>query len=347
MPGFDRDLLFLYTEDARIKLKDLALFLKKSPQRLKYNISQLEKQKLVHNAHSIIDYSFFGLLLFRVYFKGGYVSEKDKSAILQKLAGHPYIVSVYELSGEFDLVIEIESPNASRFNKQLKRLIHQLPALNNYKIVLNIVTHIYPRSYLIKNSRLLKDQTFASRLDRSIIVGGDREIEKFTKQEMAVLEQVLLHPKTHLSKLATLSDLNIKTLVAVLKGLHKRKILRSFQHLIDTNALEIYKHRLFLKLHNLTSERESELQDYFTKTPEIVQVHKTVGDWDIEVDVEAMEKNTIRYLIVQLREEFTDLIETFNSMEFYQYHDKTFLPQYLFESESKKEMVVPIKEEKK
>ena len=325
----DKELLFLYSENARVKIRELANLLKKSSQRLKYNVKTLEKDKLVFNPYTVIDYSFFGLLLFKVYFKGGYTSEKNKNAILQKLREHPYIVSIYELDGAFDLVIEIEAPNASRFNKELRRITDNAPTLNNYKIILNVVTHIYPRTYLLKHSPLVNDLT--GKFGRDTVVGGDRQIEDFSKSETAVLYYITLNPKTRLTKLAQQTGMNIKTANSILKKLTQRKILKGYKHLIDTTSLGIHKHRLFLKLHNLSQERETQLMEHIIGTPEIVQINKTVGDWDMELDLESFDKSRIRYLTVQLREEFGELIETFDIMEFYHYHKKNFLPNYLLE----------------
>jgi DNA-binding Lrp family transcriptional regulator len=322
MADFDRDLLFLYSENARAKIKDLSMLLKKSPQRLKYAMANLDKEGLVANPHCIFDYSYFGFILFRVYFKGGYISEKDKATIISQLFDNPYVVALYELSGEFDLAVEIESPNPSKFNKELKKVANLIPTLNNYKILLNVVTHIYPRLYLPK-------QEFLD-FSHEIIVGGDRVVETFDKSEMTVMKNLLATPKIRLTALAKQSDLNIKTAVSIMKDLHKRKIIKGFKYLVNTNKLGIFKFRLFLKLHNMSQEREPSLMNFLLRTEEIIQVNKTVGDWDMEVDIESLDKTRIRFLIIQLREEFRDLIETFNIIEFYQYYNKNYLPKYLF-----------------
>ncbi|PIN86188.1 hypothetical protein COV19_06230 [Candidatus Woesearchaeota archaeon CG10_big_fil_rev_8_21_14_0_10_44_13] len=324
MTNFDKDLIFLYSENARIKLKDLANMLKKSPQRLKYGLKHLENEGIVNNPFTIIDYSFFGLILFRVYFKGGYISEGQKEDILKKLGENPSIVSIYELSGEFDLAIEMSSPNPSRFNKELKKVIDLIPTLNNYKIILNLVSHIYPRGYLAENP------SFADITDHDIIVGGDRVVEEFSNDEMAIMKSLLNNPKIRLSSLAKQSGMNVKTAVSILKSLRKRRIVKGFKHVIDTNRLDINKFRLFLKLHNVSKEREDQLMAYLMKTREVINANKTVGDWDLEVDMESLDKIRIRRMILQLREEFKDLIETFNIIEFYSYYKKAYLPQYLF-----------------
>ncbi|MBI4983198.1 hypothetical protein HZC32_00955 [Candidatus Woesearchaeota archaeon] len=86
MVGINSDLLYLYSENGRAKIKDVAFLLKKSPQRLKYMLKVMDREGIVYNPHCIFDYSYFGLILFRVYFKGGYISEHDKIEIIRKLS---------------------------------------------------------------------------------------------------------------------------------------------------------------------------------------------------------------------------------------------------------------------
>lgn len=323
----DRELLYLYSENARFKLKTISNLLKKSSQRLKYSLSAMEKEGIIDTPYCVFDYSYFGLVLFRVYFKGGYISEKDKAAIIKQLIENPYVVSVYELSGEFDLAVEIQSPNPSRFNKELKKVASLIPTLNNYKLVLNIVTHIYPKSYMVSNPEI-----FGS-IEQEILIGGDRNVEVFNDKEKQIMEQLLYDPKIRLSVLAQKTKLNVKTISSILKGLKKKKIIRGFKYVANSNKLGIYKFRIFLKFHNVSQEREKQLLTYTLKTPEIVQVHKTVGDWDMEIDIESLDKVKIRQIIVQIREDFKDLIETFNSIEFYNYYKRSYLPKYFFQEQ--------------
>ncbi len=330
MKSFDPELVFFCGENCRVKLKELAVLLKKSSQRLKYNLYHFEREEILFNPYVIFDYALFGQLLFRVYFKGGYVGEKHKKEILNIIRELPYIVSAYELEGEFDMVIEIQAPNASRFNKELKKLITIVPSLNDYKVVLNIVTHLYPRSYLLEPN----NSHINYKVDWNIIVGGDRKVETFTDSERDVIKILLRNPKIRFSHLAKAANMNIKTARAIFRDLEKRKIIKGFKYIVNTHLLEISKHRLFLKLHNSSPEREALLMEYFTQTPEIVQINKTVGDWDLEIDIEGLDKATMRYLVLQMREQFTDVIQTFNSMPFFTYYQKSFLPEALFEEGS-------------
>ena len=311
MPKYDLNVLYLRAENARSKLKEIAQNLHKSSPRLKYNLAIMEKEGLLRDPYCVFDYSYFGLLLFRVYFKGGYISEQDKNTIITKLRENPYITTIYEFTSEFDLTIEFSTPNPSKFNKELKKIATEIPTLNNYKISLNLVSHIYPRHYLLKNPLL--QQLYVER-----IVGGDREREQFSSEELNVIKHLLLNPTERLTSLARKTDLNI---------------IKGFKYHIDTNALGVYHFRLFLKIHNTTVEREAQLMEFLTQTKEIVQMNKIVGDWDMEIDIQTFDKTKTRAILLQLREQFKELIERFNVIEFYSYYKRSFLPLFLFKEE--------------
>lgn len=324
-----KDLVFLYGENARVRIKELASVLKKSSQRIKYSLKAIEKEGVIYSPYCIFDYSYFGLVLFRVYFKGAYIREQDKSEIIKKLTENEYVISVYELSGEFDLVIEIEAPNPSRFNKVLKSIVEIMPTLKHYKIILNLVTHLYPRFHLTK------EEVLQSYVPLQIIIGGDREVVDFSENELEIMKNLLENPKLRITALAKKSDLSIKTAKSVLKSLYKKNIIKGFKYIMDTEKLDVYKSRLFLNLHNLSKEREEELMGYLIKTREVVQAHKTVGDWDLEIDVESADKTRIRQLTIELRENFKDIIETFNIMDLYHYYSRAYLPRYYFKQKEK------------
>lgn len=329
MPKIDYQLVYLRSENARISLKELSRHLHKSPQLLKYGTAILEKENILYDPYFIFDYSYFGLILFRVYFKGIYVKEQDKLRIIKELKDNPYILSVYDLTGEFDLAVEFASPNPSRFNKEFKKIISDNPLLKEYKMVLNLVTHIYPRHYLVGNPELHS-------LAGQKIIGGDREKDEFNEQEMSLLRVLLNHPTIRYTKLAKESEMNVKTAKSVLNNLVKRNIIKGCRFLINKHKMGINKNRLFLKLHNLNWERESHLMKYLHDNKEVIQVNKTVGDWDLEIDLEALDKSSIRLMILRLREEFSDVIGQFNLIEVYDYYKRTYLPEYLFSENNPK-----------
>jgi DNA-binding Lrp family transcriptional regulator len=316
-----RDLLFLSSENSRIKIKDISQSLNMSSQLAKYQLKKLINDKLIYEPYCIFDYSYFGFILFKVYFKGGYVGEKDKAKIIKELSSNEYIISIYELIGEFDLAIEILAPNPSRFNKVIKAITNESKTLKHYKIVLNIVSHIYQKNYLTKNKNI-KDLN-----EKDIIIGGDRNLQKFTPNEIELVKILLKTPLARYSSTAKSSKINVKTINNLWKKLEEKNIIRGFKYILNIDNLDIYHSRLFLKLHNFDNEKEFELMEYLKNTSEITSAHKTLGDWDFEIDIESFDKTQIRKITIMLREKFSEIIETFNIMEFFHFYKRRYLPK--------------------
>lgn len=303
----DTQILGLVAQDARIRLKDLAKKTKKSLQRVKYTFSVYEREYLEH-PHAVIDYSRLGLLLFRVYFSGAYFAEQDKEKILAAFIKTPDVIAVYELEGAYDLVIEVVSENPSKFSKLFKQLIARFPTLHNYLIVLNTVTYLYPREYLLKDTH------------NSILIGGDRPVEKLSENEKIILNLISQKPRIPMRTLAKTVGMHTKTVQSVIKTLSEKKILRGFQYTLQTAALNISKFRLFLTFHS--AEREDNIMKYLESVPEVVALNKTLTFW--ECDIESFDKRKIRKIILTLRENFKDVLQTSTSAEFYQYYKRQY-----------------------
>jgi len=319
MQKIDHRLLYELSENSRISLVQLGKKLKKSPQRLKYAISRLRTSGIIRDSYAVFDYSYFGLLKFRVYFKGAYIGEKDKARAISKLRGIPYVSAIYELIGEYDLVVEFLSTNPSKFNKEFKNAVKLLPKQSDHKTILNLVTYLCPRNYLKTGTKKVE-----------MIIGGDRDIVDLSENDWIVIKTLLEKPKARLTELAKSTKLNPRTVKNKIIDLEERKILNGFKSIVDTNAIGVTKTRLFLKLHNVTQDRETNLVDFLIKNNNVVQINKTIGDWDVEIDIETIQKGQTRFLILKIKEKFQDIIERFKLIQFDQYHMRSYLPQFIF-----------------
>ena len=220
-------------------------------------------------------------------------------------------------------LLSLPCPNPSRFNKELKKLISQNATLSNYKVLLNVVTHNYPSYYLTRRSTLHK-------LNSEKITGGDRERADFSENDLLVIKHIVENPEIRITALAKVTKLNIKTVKTIIRNLTKKRIMKDFKYTVNTNNLGINKSIIFLKLHNLSVESEADIIKFMRTTDEIVQVNKTVGDWNMEVHIASPDKAKIRLITRKLREEFKEQIVQFNLIEFLMHYKKEYLPRYLF-----------------
>jgi len=309
----DKRLLYFYGENCRLSLSKIAKKIRKSPQLVKYTINRLEKNEIIPFYYTVVDYSCFDMLLFKVYFKGGCSKSSELNLLVRKLMENPYVTSIYEIGGQYDLLVEFMAQNPSKFNKELKMLIKEHDELNNYDIIINVVSHLYPREYLMPRNKKPDEIAIPS----EIIVGGDRDKIVLNDKEKRILLAFVENPKIRLTSIASKLGINIKTVISVIKSLKSKKIIRACKSALDMEKCNLINNKIALKLHNIEPERENRMLDFCLNNPNIVKLSKTIGAWDVEIDVETSSPTDFREIYLKIREEFKDVIRSFNSYRMY------------------------------
>lgn len=319
----NKRLLYLYGENCRISLSKIAKKIHKSPQLVKYTVSRLEKEGIIPFYYTIIDYAYFDMLLFKVYFMGGCSTSSELKLLIKKLIQNPYVTSVYEMGGQYDLLVEFMAQNPSKFNKELKLLIKEHEELNNYNVIINIVSHLYPRTYLIPNKEKVKDFLQSSQ----IVVGGDRDKIKLSNNEKKVLSVLVQNPKIRLTAIASKLRINIKTVISAIKLLESKKVIRTYKSALNMQKCNLIKNKITLKLHNVDIKKEKNMLNFCLNNPNIVKFSKTIGEWDVEIDIETSSPTEFREIYLKIREEFKDVIRSFNSYRIYDVFKHNYLAE--------------------
>ena len=239
---------------------------------------------------------------------------------------NPYVTSVYEIGGQYDLLVEFMAQNPSKFNKELKLLIKEHDGLNNYDVIINVVSHIYPRNYLMSKHKEFSELSHSLK----IIIGGDRDRITLSNNEKKVLSTLIKNPKIRLTAIASKLRINIKTVISAIKLLESKKVIRAYKSALNMQKYNLIKNKITLKLHNIDIKKEKNMLNFCLNNPNIVKFSKTIGAWDIEIDVETSSPTEFREIYLKVREEFKEVVRSFNSYRIY----KVFKHNYLAENYS-------------
>lgn len=95
-----------------------------------------------------------------------------------------------------------------------------------------------------------------------------------------------------------------------LDRLVKNHVIEGFACVVNPHAigLPLYSH-ISLALWNLNTEREKELVNYLKKAPYIVYSGKTMGRWDMFIEVYAKDAYHLDSIIAEIRNKFSDIIK--------------------------------------
>ncbi len=326
------DFRFLLELDngCREQISSISRNIKLSQQLASYKIKNYLDGGLILSFNSFIDYVRFGYLNFRVYFKINYLSMERFNSLLKVLQEYPSIIEVIECGGKYDLIAIFAALNPSEFNKKLKELIAKNPAqLKNYIILTVVVTHYYERAYLTQTSKttinLFRDP---SGLD--IIIGGDRGFFAINKRDKLILEFIQSDARLTNAYIGKKIRLDPKTVKLRIKNLQEREVIRAFRPIFNVQTIGFIVNKILLKYHNLSVEKEQELLTFCRFNPNIVELIKVFGEWDLELTVETRTREEFQKVYISIREKFEDIISDFESFPIFKTHKKEFLPMTMF-----------------
>jgi DNA-binding Lrp family transcriptional regulator len=317
----DKKLLYELCRDSRQPYTALARKSAMSQQLVSYKIKAMRESGLVGFSYPIIDYSRFGLLRFHVHFRVNYRSSRKLQDIVSFIAGHESVVGVTARGGHYDLIVTFMARNPSSFNKTLRDLIEQNPdQLKNHMILTNVVSHHFPKKYLIGLSDNIKD----------IIIGGDRDPAQVSKTEMKVLQMLSEDARMRTVDIASRAGINPRTAIGAIKRLRSSGIIRGFSSMLNLRQAGFLQGMMLIKYHNLSVRLEDRLRRFCVTNSRITAMHKLFGDFDVAITAEAENAKERRNIFIQIREEFEDIINDSDSFSLYTTYKRSYLPESFF-----------------
>lgn len=318
----ERSVLRLLEQDGRMSFSLIGKKTRMSQQRVSYTVSSLIKREVIHNFFPLIDYSKFGLIGFRVYFRINYINENKFNELIDFFVNNEHTYWVKRCSGRYDLIVTFLASNVSQFNKILRSSMEKFPQqLQSHNVLTNIVIRFFGRKYLIGRSGKITQK----------IIGGDREVEKVDEIDIKLLSGLANNARMSSVKLAEITGVTPKTVINRIENLKRRKILKGFGILVDPKDIGGVSHILLIKYHNISLKLENDLINFLRYHPNVTSLVKTLGEWDVEITLENKNLVEFRKVEMEIRQKFGLLIQNVESALLERTYKMSYFPKFLLE----------------
>jgi len=306
--------------DSRVPFSRLGKKIRKSQQQVSYTVNSLIEKGIIQEFYTLIDYSKLDVLHFRVYFKVVYIDEKKFEELVNYLISEPHTSWVISCGGRYDLICTFFALNPSQFNKTLKAIIAKFPKqLQNYAILTTIVIRKFGRKHFFNNNIIIQEK----------FIGGDRKPEDIDRRDIKILNELSENARISSVELGKKLNVTPKTVIKRIKKLCKKKVVLGFKPLLDQRKIGYISTLLLIRYHNLSSGLEDKLIGYLRIHPNVVNAVKTLGEWDIEIEIEVEDRAELKKIEMDIRQKFALLIQQIESVPLYRTYKENFFPKFL------------------
>jgi Lrp/AsnC family transcriptional regulator, leucine-responsive regulatory protein len=300
LDSYDRKIIFELDKNARITTTTLGKKTRKSKQFVDYRIKRLEETGVLSKYITVIDYSRLGYQSIRIYFKFHNITREKQDELEHDLIKDSGVWWLVTLEGKWDVGLAFAVEHTLDFYEYWDKIINKYRKYIN-KHSVEFYTHIrqYPKSYIIKQKNS----------ERGTLVGASKEMAQIVKLDKQLLKVLSNNGRMALLEIATKLKTSPQVIRNHIKKLEKNKVILGYRALIDVSFLGYRYYKAFINL--LNTERMQELQQFCLQHPNILNVNRTMGGRDFEIELQTKSFDEFDSIMNEIRKQFAGTIDDY------------------------------------
>jgi Lrp/AsnC family leucine-responsive transcriptional regulator len=261
--------------NGRESLTRLAAKLGQSKQRLGYRLRGLQRRGVLTGFFAIPNIFRLGFDHFRVFVKFQRLSEARERELLDHLVTRPEVSWLTQLDGDFDLEFVVWAQDVPAFESAYDDILGQFGSLFQERYF-SLATRIefFPWRFLA-----VGDAAAAIVLESR---GGPLVIDPIDRRLLAELSR---NGRLSLAALAGRCRIPPATAALRLRALRRSGAIAGFGAKIDHELLGWTYRKVFLVLENPSGDALDRLHSWLRQQPEVIFLVKTIGAYDLEVEL--------------------------------------------------------------
>lgn len=297
---YDKKILFELDKNARITTSDLAKQIRKSKQFVDYRIKKLEQEKIILGYTTVIDYSKLGYTSIRVYLKFHNITPEQQKELENELIKDKEVWWLVTLEGPWDVGYATAVKNVLDFYEYWDKITKRYRQFISKRSIV-IYTHIkqYPKAYLIGKKNI----------EAGTLVGASKEIIRIDDFDKEILKLISDKARLPLLEIATRLKTSPQVIRNHIKRLEKLSIIQGYRALIDVSFLGYRYYKSYLNLVN--TEKLKELDGFCAQHPNILNVNRTIGGRDYEIELQAKSFDEFEKIMNEIRTKFVGMIDNY------------------------------------
>lgn len=316
----DKKIIYELGNNARIGYKELAEKIKSKKTVVSYHIQNLMKDKIIWKFVPVFSINRLGIYGCKIYLKFHGLDKLKKNEMINKLVSDNLVNWVAETTGSWDLLWSTLSYNIMDFADKKNDFFKKYGSyIQEYSVTIVEDGLVFNRDYLIEKKLNYR---------KEFVFGGEKTIEKIDENQKQIIRLIRNDGRFQVTKLAKELNLNIRTVMSKISDLEKRKIIQGYTTFLDINKIGLKFFKLCLYFQDFTNEKYNHLLNFCKSHKNIIHIIKAIGNWDLELEIEAENVEYIYALIEDIKTEYPKIVKKIDVVIIIKEHKLDFFPEW-------------------
>jgi len=297
----DKRILTMLDENARYSNSQIARKVGLSKPAIEYRLNRIEKNSLLFEFYTVIDFTKLGYSQYKIYFKFQNTSLEDEKKIIEYWKKADNSIWVAQIRGNWDLAISVLAKTNLEFGKILNQFMNKFSRFILLKdVLLTEYSPIYAREYLTET----KPSEF--------VYGIPSKIYKLDETDKRILKELATNARISILNLSEKIHLTRDIINYRIKKLMKEKVIVQFRAYPNLQKLGINHYKVIFRTKNFDVVAENKIKQYVSSHKKVTQFLKLIGSWDLEIEFETENEDELYKILTEIRKEFSGIIRDFD-----------------------------------
>lgn len=273
-----------------------------------YRIRKLQENGVILAFNAAIDAAKFNFISWKVYVRFQNLTPEKEKELLHYLKRHPAVWWIIRCAGAFDLMFCVLAESIHEF---YQHMLEFNTLFSNYVIETELTSHIDPEFYT--RGYLGKEPTIPSK--PFLVKPTKLEFDRLDIKLLDLLGQDCRSPVTDIARKLRSTP---RVVAYKMRKLEQDDVITWYRIILDASKLGREYYKTLINFKGVTREKEAEFLGFCRTHPDIINMSKSAGPWDMEFECEMPSYNAYNQLMQQVRQVFPDLIKQYRSLLIYE-----------------------------
>jgi Lrp/AsnC family leucine-responsive transcriptional regulator len=305
LDNLDMKILSELDENSRISVIKLAKKLRISREVAKYRLKRLIDSKVIISFTTMINPAKFDFIIYKIYLKLQNLSIEKEKELISYLNKNNKVFWLAKTNGNFDLIAGLYVKNIVEFNEFLLDFTSNFGRQIASRYITNTVySNVFKKKYLLN-----KSQNF-----EGFFWGGIPKNELVDELSIKILKLIAENSRMPIVDICERLSTTPKTVISKIKYLEKQKVILGYRITLNMNKINKTNFKAMIYFHNINREKEDKFKKFCELNSNIIYYIKTIGEWDLELDIEIEGYKEFNELLNKLKINFGDIIKNIDSV---------------------------------
>ncbi len=299
----DRKILYQLDIDCRQTNSEIGKKVGLSKQVVDYRIKRFLKEGIITRFATVVDTYKLGFSKYKIYISLENANKEIITEIIEFLKAHKKTEWIATCSGKWDIIAGFIVKNVYEFNEAIKEFDEKFSQyVSSRETSVNLGVPHWRKEYLLDNKEPYP----------VVFQGGKKGDFKIDEIDEEIIKSLVNNARMPITEMAQRLKTTPRIINYRIKNLKREKIILINRIFLNLNKFNWIFCKALIKFKNLTKEKYNEFFQRCNYLKNLTYAINCIGSWDIELDFEIEDFNTFHNIMLDIRDQFYDIIKNYD-----------------------------------